>query len=258
MNLGLNGKVGIVTGASRGIGAAIVAELVAEGGLVTLAARESEDLRQQTARHAAAQVLCCPADLREADAASRLVAATLARFGKLDFVVANAGTAKMGDLLELSDADWQEGFATKFFGHISLIRAAWPHLRASGGGIVVIAGSAGRTPSTRGVVTGAVNSALLNLTKSLSAQGISDGVQVNAINPGPIRTARFAERVARASRNLGVDAIEAERHLLKESGAFRIGDPEDIAGLVCFLLSPRGRYLQGAIIDADGGKTRTL
>jgi 3-oxoacyl-[acyl-carrier protein] reductase len=258
MNLELSGKAGIVTGASRGIGAAIVAELIGEGARVALAARESDALREQVARHRAESVAVCPGDLRAPDTAAEIVAAAVARFGRLDFVVANAGATKAGDLLELTDADWADGFATKFFGHVRLVRAAWPHLRAAGGSIVLIAGVTGRTPPASGIMIGAVNSALLNLSKSLAAKGFDEGVQVNAINPGPIRTARFAGRVANASRRLGVDAAEAERHLLLESGSFRIGEPEDIAGVVCFLLSARGSYLRGAVIDVDGGKTRTL
>jgi 3-oxoacyl-[acyl-carrier protein] reductase len=135
----LEGKVAIVTGASRGIGAAIAEELAREGASVMLAARSADQLKARAAEigsHAVVHV----ADLREADAPAALAAATVARFGRIDIVAANAGATKHGDFLELSDADWQDGFALKFFAHMRLIRTAWPELKKSHGSVAIIVG----------------------------------------------------------------------------------------------------------------------
>ena len=260
MELGLKNKTGIITGASRGIGAAIAAELAGEGCNLMLTARNAQELgeRADDACSCGAQAQAFPADLTSPTAGAELVAATLAAFGRIDFVVANAGAAEMGDFLELSDADWANGFGLKFFAHLRLLRAAWPHLQKSRGSVVVIAGVAGRTPAADSLITGAVNASLLSLTKGLAARGTTDGVQVNAINPGPIRTDRLKRRLRDAVQAGGGSEADAERRMVADIGVSRIGEPDDIAALVSFMLSGRGSYLHGSLIDMDGGKTKTL
>ena len=160
----------------------------------------------------------------------------------------NAGATKRGDFESLTDEDFIDGFALKFFGAVRMTRAAWPHLRKQSGSIVNIVGAGGRTPGAMFSIGGSVNAAVLSFTKAMSEKGIQDGVQVNAINPGPVRTARLAAQL----KNSTEDAF------LKEHRIARIGEPEDIAALVAFVLSPHGRLLQGALIDADGGSTKTI
>jgi NAD(P)-dependent dehydrogenase (short-subunit alcohol dehydrogenase family) len=260
MDLGLRGKAGIVTGASRGIGAAIARELAAEGASVTLAARSAEELNQkvEAIRGSGGSAVACPSDLTEGPVPQRLIDATLGQFGRLDFIVANAGVAKMGDFLTLTQEDWDEGFGLKFFAHMRLLRTAWPELQKSGGTVVIIGGVAGRTPVSTSMVTGSVNGALQSFAKALAARGIEDGVRVNAVNPGMIRTGRFEGRLQKKSAASGVDLSVAEQQMVSDAGVQRVGEPEDIANMVAFLLSERGCYLQGSIIDVDGGKTRTL
>ena len=252
----LEGKVAIVTGASRGIGAAIAEELAREGASVMLAARSADALKaraEEIGDRAAVHV----ADLREAGAPAALAAATVARFGRIDIVAANAGATKRGDFLELSDADWQDGFALKFFAHMRLIRAAWPELKKSRGSVVMISGVGGRTPGAEFTIGGSVNAALLSLTKALADRAVIDGIRVNTINPGDVRTDRLARRVRAASERYGVDLAEAERRMVAEDRVVRFGEPADIAGLVSFIAGPRGGFLHGSIIDMDGGKTKT-
>ena len=108
----------------------------------------------------------------------------LERHGRLDLLVNNAGATKRGDFLELTDADWEDGYALKFFGAMRGARAAWPHLQRSQGGIINIVGIGGRTGSAEFAIGGSVNASALILTKCLADRGLRDGVRVNAINPG--------------------------------------------------------------------------
>jgi len=259
MELNLAGKVAIVTGASRGIGAAIAQELAREGCGVMLAARSAEDL-QARAREIddPSRVEVHPSDLRESAAPAALVAATIARFGRIDIIVCNAGATKRGDFLTLTDADWQDGFALKFFAHTRLAKAAWPHLRERKGSVVLISGVGGRTPGAEFTIGGSVNAAVQSFSKALADRGAADGVQVNTVNPGDIRTDRFDRRLKAAMQSWGVDAREAEKRMVAEESLTRIGEPADVASLVSFIVSPRGSYLHGALIDIDGGKTKTM
>jgi NAD(P)-dependent dehydrogenase (short-subunit alcohol dehydrogenase family) len=257
MELGLAGKVAIVTGASRGIGRAIAGVLSAEGMRVVLVARSPDGLAA-TAALLAGECLPVDADLRDPAAAATVVAAALARFGRLDALVNNAGATRRGDFLALSDEDWNDGFALKFFGAMRLCRSAWPALQTSQGAIVNISGIGGRTGSAEFSIGGAVNAAVLNLTKALADRGQADGVRVNAINPGSIATERLLGRIKSFAAEQGIDAAEASRQLAGKMGVPRFGEPADIANAVAFLLSARAAYLQGSILDIDGGATRTL
>lgn len=258
MDLNLRNKVGIITGASRGIGAAIACALAREGCKLVLAARSTDELNAVAAevRTLGGQALVNTANLMQPEAVQPLVESTIKEYGRLDFVVTNAGTAKQGDFLQLTDDDWSEGFGLKFFGHMRLLRAAWPHLVVSKGAVVIIAGAAGRTPSADSMITGSVNSALMNFTKALADRGVADGVQVNAVLPGAIRTDRFLKRVQKAMKAQAISAIEAERNMVTKGKITRIGEPGEIASVVAFLLSPHGGYLQGSLIDVDGGRTK--
>jgi NAD(P)-dependent dehydrogenase (short-subunit alcohol dehydrogenase family) len=257
MNLELSGRVAIVTGASRGIGRAIAESLADEGMHITLAAR-SRDQLDELASAIKTTTLVQAVDLREPEAPARVVAATVERFGALDLLVNNAGATKRGDFLELSDADWEDGYRLKFFGAMRCARAAWPHLRASRGSIVNIVGIGGRTGTAEFTIGGTVNSALLNLTKCLADRGIDDGVRVNAINPGSIATERLQARLRAFAAERGMEVSQAEGEMAKSFRIGRFGQPAEIARVVAFLASPQASYCQGAIIDVDGGATRTL
>jgi NAD(P)-dependent dehydrogenase (short-subunit alcohol dehydrogenase family) len=257
VDLQLAGKVAIVTGASRGIGRAIAQTLAAEGMQLVLAAR-SRDQLNELATSLGVDCLVQAVDLRAPDAPEAVVAATITHFGQLDLLVNNAGATTRGDFLSLTDASWEDGFALKFYGAMRCSRAAWPHLRARRGSIVNIVGVGGRTGSAEFAIGGAVNAALLNLTKVLADRGVREGVRVNAINPGSIRTGRLQIRLDRFAAEQGTDEAAAAALMAQAQGVARFGDPAEIAAAVAFLASPQAAFCQGAILDIDGGQTRTL
>jgi 3-oxoacyl-[acyl-carrier protein] reductase len=244
-------RTAIVTGASRGIGRAIALRLAQDGARVVLCARDQDTLGIEGAR-------AVSLDLRKPDSAARLVEAAVEAFGQIDIVVNNAGATKRGEFEELSEEDWVDGFALKFFGAVRLTRAAWPHLKRQGGSVVNIGGIGGRTPGAEFAIGGSVNAALLSFTKAIADVGIRDGVQVNAINPGSIRTDRLARRLASDAAKAGIDIEAAAINMVRAAHTTRLGEPEDIANLVAFVVSPAGRFLQGALIDMDGGQTKTI
>ena len=257
MDLLLSNKVAIVTGASRGIGKAIAETLSGEGMKIVLVARSRPEL-ESLAISLPTESLVQALDLREADSANQVVASTIEEFGRLDLLVNNAGATKRGDFLTLTDDEWEDGFALKFYGALKMSRAAWPHLQASQGAIINIIGIGGRTASAEFTIGGAVNAALMNLTKALADRGVKDGVRVNAINPGSIATARLQTRIQNYAKTNNMSLEEAAKSLPHEMKVERFGEPAEIAHTVAFLASPQAAYIQGAILDVDGGATRTL
>jgi NAD(P)-dependent dehydrogenase (short-subunit alcohol dehydrogenase family) len=227
---------------------------------VVAAARSTERLNELVAEIAAAggEALAFPADLRTAAAAPAGIAATLQRFGHIDLLVNNAGATARGDFLTLTDVQWEDGYSLKFFGAMRLCRVAWPYLMASRGSIVNIAGIGGKLASGEFAIGGSVNAALMFLTKSLADRGVQDGVRVNAINPGYIQTARLQKRLANLAEQKKISLGDAAAETTAAVRIARFGQPSEIADLVAFLASERSSYLQGAVVDADGGQNRGL
>jgi NAD(P)-dependent dehydrogenase (short-subunit alcohol dehydrogenase family) len=240
-------KVAIVTGSSRGIGHAIAVRLAHEGAKVVLTGRDEKALASGKAQMPGAASIAL--DLREPEAAIQLIEFAMETFGSIDVLVNNAGATKRGDFLELTDADFADGFGLKYFGAVRTTRAAWPHLKGSKGSVTFISGVGGRTPGAQFAIGGSVNAALLSLTKALAELGVKDGVQVNCVNPGTIRTARFSARLK---------SPNDEAAFVQNANITRVGEPEEIAALVAFVASAEGRLLHGSLIDMDGGATKTI
>ena len=253
-------KTAIVTGSNRGIGKAIAQRFAASGMRVVLCARDWPMLMTtiQEIESRGGMVAAISLDLRDPAAGKALVDFAVATFGGVDILVNNAGATKRGDFESLTDEDWADGFALKFFGAVRTTRAAWPYLKTSSGSVVMISGSGGRTPGPEFTIGGSVNAGLLSLTKALAEAGIRDGIQVNAINPGLVRTERFQRRLEALSESKRIDIATAERRLVEEAQIARVGQPEEIAALAAFIVSPEGRFLQGSLIDIDGGSTKTI
>ena len=261
MELGLSGKVALVTGANRGIGAAIAMTLAREGADVCLVARDLAKLHETAAAIRAAanvRVAVHAADLRPQDAPAAAVKSATDALGRLDILVNNAGATKRADFFTLTEEDWQDGFALKFHGYVRMTRAAWPHLKSVKGNIVNIAGIGARAGSAEFTIGGSVNVAILNFTKAMADIGIKDGVRVNASNPGLIETDRFSRNIERTMNDRALDRAGAIAHLLSASGTTRPGRADEVGALAAWLASDKAAFMQGSIIDIDGGATRSL
>ncbi len=256
----LQGKIAIVTGASKGIGRAIALRLAQDGATLVLTARTDAVLSKVASeiKSRGGGAMHFAGDLRDPAVPPALVRAAIDAHGAIDIVVNNAGATKRGDFFELTDADWADGFALKFYGAVRLTRAAWPHLKARRGSLLNIIGAGGRTPGAEFTIGGSVNGACLSFNKAMAEIGIRDGVQVNAINPGRIKTERFQSTLDQEAALHGGDENVALQAIVRKSKIVRLGEPQDIASLAAFLVSPESRYMQGAMIDIDGGQTKTI
>jgi NAD(P)-dependent dehydrogenase (short-subunit alcohol dehydrogenase family) len=198
------------------------------------------------------------ADLCEAQAAAAAIAAAVAAFGRLDILVNNAGATKRADFFILTDEDFHDGFELKFHGAVRATRAAWPHLRATRGTVINIVGVGARSGTADFTIGGSVNAAMLNFTKAMADIGVRQGVRVNAINPGLIATDRFNGNVERIMRERSITREQAIAARLATHGTTRVGRPEEIGVLAAYLASDQADFIQGALIDIDGGATRAL
>jgi len=260
MELGLSGKVALVTGSSRGIGRGIALALADEGCNVVVTGRDAKALDEVAAavRHKGLKATVVALDLCAAGATETLVEAARAEFGGLDILVNNAGATKRGDFFALSDADWQDGFALKFFAHVRLARAAWPLLKARRGSLVTIGGTSGRKPHASFTIGSSVNAACAAFTKALADLGKQDGVQVNCIHPSLVDTDRQGRRIEAEMKRTGEPEAMIRRQFCQETGITRFGTTADVAGLACFIVSKNGSWLHGASIDLDGGEIPVL
>jgi len=260
MDLALRGKVVLVTGSSRGIGRGIAEGLAAEGCHLMLTGRDDKALAEVAAKveQLGGKAKSVNVDVRREDSAATLVAAVRAAYGRLDILVNNAGTTKRGDFLTLTDADWQEGFAVKFFAHMRLARAAWPMLTESKGSLVIIGGTAGKQPTANSIIGASVNAAVNLFSQALAQLGNDAGVQVNVLSPGHVDTDRLQRRIDALKQESDLDEAGARERYRQMLGVNRLGLPKDVAGFVAFMASPHGRWLHGSIIDLHGGQITPL
>jgi NAD(P)-dependent dehydrogenase (short-subunit alcohol dehydrogenase family) len=260
MELGLAGKVALVTGSSRGIGRGIAEALAQEGCDLMLTGRDAQALEEVMRsirakdRKAAVSIL----DLRKPGAPATLIENVKREFGGLDILVNNAGTTRRGDFFQLTDADWEDGYALKLFAHVRLARAAWPLLKERGGSLIAIGGTSGRKPEARFTIGSSVNAAVAAFTKCLADFGKEDRVQVNCVHPSLVETERQWRRIRAEVERTGEPEAKIRELFCRETGITRYGKVEDVADLVTFIVSARATWLHGATIDLDGGEIPVL
>jgi len=245
MSIGLEGKVAIVTGGTRGIGAVIVRRLLAAGcEVVTCGRNEPESLPEVNGRRASFQAC----DIRKAEQAQALVEATIAQHGRLDIVVNNAGGSPHADAATASPRFSEAILALNLLAPLHVSQAAYPHLREAKGAIVNIASVAAVRPSPGTAIYGAAKAGLVSLTKSL-AQEWGPDVRVNAIIVGLIETET-------AEQTYGTD--RAQERIANSLPLKRMGRGEDIADAVVYLSSSMAAYVSGAELAVHGGGERPL
>ena len=252
MDLGLEGKHALITGASRGIGEAIARRLAEEGCRLTLAARSADGLaalRDELAAAHGVRVNDIAIDLTEDGAPARLAAAA----GPVDILINNAGAIPPGRLHEIGGAEWRAVWDLKLFGYIDLTRAVYPAMAASGGGAIVnICGASGERPKANYICGATANAALMAFTRALGGDSMNDGIRVVALNPGPTET----EHLVRLTRNSAAEKLgdpERWRELWAPLPDGRTATVDEIADTAAFLASPRSSYTSGTVVTVDGG-----
>jgi 3-oxoacyl-[acyl-carrier protein] reductase len=258
VDLGLEGKTALVTGASEGIGSAIARKLAEEGARVAICARTESTLKDTAAaitRTTGQEIVSIPADLRSLDGCRAVVQQAAENLGGLDILVNNAGASAFGPFVDLPDEAFVDAINGKLLGYIRCAKAAVPHMRRRGGGVIVnITGTTQQaiplhTPGS------ACNAAIRMFSKELSMELGPLNIRVNSVAPGRIQTAR-AERLLEATAAAQGTTPEAVlSQLVKTIPSGRLGTTDDIADAVCFLVSERATYINGAALVVDGSKS---
>jgi len=253
-------SVAIVTGASQGIGEATAIRLARDFSALVLVARSRANLERtaESVRAAGAEALIIDADLAQPSAAQAIVDQTLAAFGRIDALLNIAGAVPQVDLFEMTDAQWEDGLALKLHGARRLTIAAWPALKAVNGSVVLMSGNSAVFPKAPYAAVGTINAAIAALAKAFSDRGIADGVQVNSVMPGPVMTGRRRSYLQHWAPLRDMTVEEATAKFPKEAGIARYGEPEEIAELMAFLVSPGAKWMTGSVLRMDGGEVKSI
>ena len=247
MDLGIAGKIALVTGGSKGIGLAVAQGLAAEGARVVISARHETTLADatETVRLGGGEAFSVSADLSQADAAKALLRRTEEVLGQPDIVVINAGGPPAGRAETLSDADWARGYDLTLMSAVRLARAALPAMKAQGWGrIVAVTSVSIKQPVANLALSNAFRAGVTGFLKTLSSEVAADGVTVNAVGPGYTATERLEE--------LFTDPSARER-LMATIPARRFATPAEVAAAALFLSSQQAAYITGQTLIVDGG-----
>jgi NAD(P)-dependent dehydrogenase (short-subunit alcohol dehydrogenase family) len=262
MDLQMTGKKAIVTGASEGIGKAITWAFAREGVDVAICARRKEPLEAVAAEISRAtnrQIVPITADLTKPADAENLVKKAHAALGRIDILVNNAGSSPGGVLEHLTEEDWAQSLQLKFMGYVRCMKHVLPIMQKQKKGRVVnLIGNDGVKVSYWEIAPGAANAAGQNLTMSLASQYGRDNISFVAVNPGPVRTERWAGLVKAMARDMKLSFEEADKLAPSSIPLGRIAESEEVANLVTYLASDLAFFVNGTMIEIDGGQDKVL
>lgn len=252
--------VAVVTGASQGIGYSTAVRLARDFSSIVLIARNRTKLEEtaKAVESVGAKALVLGQDLSEQAAAKKVVEQTLAKFGRIDALLNIAGAVPQIDLFEMTDEQWDIGMALKLHGARRLTIEAWPALKSAQGAVVMISGNSAISPKAPYAAVGTINAAIIALAKAFSDRGITDGVQVNSVLPGAVMTNRRRSYLDHWAPLHNMSVEEATKKFPRNAGISRYGQPEEIADLMAFLVSPAARWMTGASIRMDGGEVKSI
>ena len=256
----MKNSIAIVTGASQGIGRATAIRLAKDFSGLMLVARNEEELKgtAEAVRSEGAKAEFLDLDLSKREVPGIVVSKTLEIFGRIDAVVNIAGAVPQIDLFEMTDDQWNDGAELKLHGARRLTIKAWDALKATNGSVIFTSGSAALDPKPAFAAVATINAAIVALAKAFAEQGIKDGVQVNSVIPGPVMSNRrksFLEKWSKAN-NLSME--EASGKFLVDAHISRYGQPEEIAELMAFLVSPAAKWMTGTAVRMDGGEIKGI
>jgi len=257
MDLGLKGKVAIVTGATDGIGRAAAMLFAKEGAKVALCARKIEGVNAtvEAIRKAGGDAFGMAADMSSAADAEKFIEGVAKHFGRVDILVNNAGTSMRGGFLELTDAQYKDDLELKVFGAIRCARAAIPHMRKQGGGRIVNITTVGaKQPGAGSMPTTMSRAAGMVLTKSLSKEFAKENILVNTVSVGLLKSGQHNRRAAAS----GADQEEMYKKMGKDVPIGRVGEAEEAANVIVFLASGAASYVTGTSVNVDGGTSGVL
>ncbi len=262
MDLKMTGKTALVTGGSAGIGKAIARALAREGVDVAICARRRQPLEEaanEIAGETGRRIVPIPADLTRPEAAENFVRQAHAALGRIDILVNNAGSAPGGILERLTEEHWAQALQLKFMGYVRCLKHVLPIMqRQQRGRVVNLIGNDGVKPSYWEIAPGAANAAGHNLTRALAAQYGRDNISFVAVNPGPVRTERWTGLVQAMARDMKLSFEEADRLAPRSIPLGRIAESEEVANLVTYLASDLAHFVNGTMIEIDGGQEKAL
>lgn len=261
MDLGVQGKVALITGASKGIGYATAQVLAAEGCSVVLVAREPERLETAAAtlRDSGADCVAFAGDMSKVDEVERVVRQVLDHFGHIDILITCAGSSPGGLLEDLTEDDFYSSLNLKLMGYVRTCKAVIPHMKARGeGSVVLVVGNDGLKPSYWEMTAGIANAADINFASSLAEQYAPHGIRTNTVNPGPVDTDRWDGLEKAFARDKGVSQDRAHELAVASIPVGRICTPQEVANLVAFIASPRASFVNGAHIPIDGAQRKGI
>ena len=261
MNLGLEGKIALVGGSSRGLGRAVAEELAAEGASLVLCARSPEPLARagsEIEQRFGVPVLAVPADLSVPGEPTRVAGEALARFGAIDVLVANTGGPPAGSFETLELADWDGAVALLIRSVVELTAAVLPSMKSRGWGrILAVSSIAARQPVDNLMLSNTLRPAVTGFANALAREVARDGITVNTILPGFTNTERIAT-LARADTARGLDPAAQQERTRAEIPLGRLAEPHEFSALAAFLVSERAAYITGSAFAVDGGWIRGL